>query len=106
MHKHFTAAHLDQSLSGLSIHFHRYIVKQNSKDDYHSAKAGEEGDLIAEQNDGGPDKKGSLAGVGHAVGDWADVVHEVVGGYRLTVEEDSVDHIAHEHLHINCKDRV
>ena len=58
--------------------------------DYNCSDAREESDLVAEEQDWGPDEEGSLAGVDHAVGDWADVVHQVVGCDGLTVEEYSI----------------
>jgi len=60
--------------------------------------------LISEENDGGPDEKGSFTRVGYTVRDGANVVHQHVGRDGLIVEEDPVEQKTGEHGGVGGRD--
>jgi hypothetical protein len=103
LHEKFLSPNLHNPLTAPSVHLLRRVVEEHSENDHGGAEAGEEGDLVAEEDDGGPDEEGALAGVGHAVRDGADEVHEVVGGDGLTVEEESVEEQVEEHGQVGAQ---
>ena len=74
-----------------------HVVEENPEYNYNRTEAWEKANLVAKYDYRGPDEEGSLARVGHAVCDRADVVHEDVGRDGLKVEEDAVEDEAGEH---------
>ena len=89
--EHFTGANLNHlSVLVPSIHLSCHVVQQHTSDHYYRSEAGEKSDLVTKQENGGPYEEGSLGSVGHTVGDWAYIVHQIVSCYCLTVEEDSI----------------
>ena len=84
----------------LGVDPERHVVEQDAQYDHERTEAGQKGHLVSKENDRGPDEEGSLARVGHAVGDRADVVHEHVGRDRLEVEEGAVDEQTGQHRRV------
>ncbi len=79
------------------------VVEKDPEDDDNGAEAGEEGHLVAEEQDGGPNEEGALGGVGDAVRHRTDEVHEEVGGNGLAVEEESVQEQEEEHRQVRAQ---
>ena len=99
LHKHLSGADLDKLPSFvLGVHLSGHVVQEDPGNDHGGPEAGESRDLIPEHQDRAPDQSGPLASVGHAVGDGADVIHEVVSRESLGVKEDAIDAIAEEEL--------
>ena len=104
LNKELLGSHLDQQqLTMPGVHLLGRVVEEDPEDDHRCAQAGEEGDLVAKEDDGGPNEESALAGVGHAVGDRADEVHEIVGGDGLAVEEESVQEQVEEHRQVRAQ---
>ena len=99
LHEHLSGPDLDE-LPGLvlGVHLSGHVVEQNPGNHHGGPQPGERRDLVPEHEHRAPDERRPLAGVCHAVGDRADVVHEVVSGEGLRVEEDTIDAVAEEKL--------
>ena len=67
------------------VHLSGHVVEQNPGNHHGGPQPGERRDLDFKHEHRAPDERRPLAGFCHAVGDRADVVHEVEGGEGLRV---------------------